>query len=385
MADPWGTGQEFYYIQDILKEFYAPAIVNQVYKKAPFWAQIQKRDKGVYGKRVVIPVQTAFTEAVGSRSANDYSLPTSQRNTYDQAYIYMKRIYGRVQVDGFSIESAKNKGGWIDVVTGETKGVSNAFAIEVDRQSMGRGTSILGLVDSVSTVYITPKDPHGITGDTPIAKWFRTGMVCDIVDASTGVDEVAGFKITSINSTTGVLTTDATVTAAEQGDYIVRKDSYSATAADVGDMMGIDGIIDSANTPGSDFEGINRSTTDVWQAHEDSTSQVLSENVIQVELDSIEKRTDGESVNLALTTYDLRNKLIELIRADRMVDTMDLKAGWQAIKYVGGQVSLPIMVHKNCPVGYKNIWPTKIFADQRENLKAIRLMAILKKLRKYYV
>jgi len=40
------------------------------------------------------------------------------------------------------------------------------------------------------------------------------------------------------------------------------------------------------------------------------------------------------------------------MQGDRMISTMDMKAGWKAIKYVGGSVSLPIMIHKNLPVGY---------------------------------
>ena len=351
------AGQEFQYIQDILKEFYAPAIVNQVYKKAPFWAQINKRDKGVYGKRIVIPIQTAFTEAVGARTANNYALPTSSRNTYDQAYIYIKRIYGRIQVDGFAIESAKGKGGWVDIVTAETKGVSNAFAIDVDRQSMGRGYSVLACYASgAGGTALTVTDAQGIASeDTNPAKWCRAGMVIDShdinnsytkLDDSLTVSSISGSVLTLASACSGSLQT---------GDFIVREDTLASasTPADttVGEMMGLDGIIDSADGLW-DFEGIDRGTNDVWCSYEDSTAQVISESVIQGLLDSIEKRTDGETVNLALTTYDLRNKLIEIIRADRMIDTMDLVAGWKAIKYVGGQVELPIMVHKNCPGGY---------------------------------
>ena len=69
-------------------------------------------------------------------------------------------------------------------------------------------------------------------------------------------------------------------------------------------------------------------------------------------LDSIEQRTDGNSPNLVITTYALRNKLIEIVKSDRLVSGMDLKAGWKAIRYIGGSVNLPILVHKFCPAGY---------------------------------
>ena len=345
------VGQEFQYIQDILKEFYAPAIVNQVYKKAPFWAQIKKLTKGVYGKRVVIPVQTAFSEAVGARVAHNYTLPTASRSTFDQAYIYMKRQYGRIKVDGFAIESAKGKGGWVDIVTAETKGVANAFAIDVDRQSLGRGDGVLGHVAAAVTTSadVTVDNPFGIT-ETSVADLFRAGMVIDILDESTGAVNANSLSISSISSNT--LTLSATCTAAD-GDLVCREDVGSTTVGNIGEMMGLDGLISASNYPspstgseGTTFEGIVTSSDYSWKSYINSTQTVISETAIQELLDQVEQNTDGENVNLALTTYDLRNKLIEIMQGDRMLQTMDLKAGWKAIKYIGGNIELPIMVHK---------------------------------------
>ncbi len=348
------SAQEFQYIQDILKEFFAPAIVNQVYKKAPLWAQIKKTTKGVYGKKIIIPVSLAFSQAVGSRVANTYTLPTSKRSTFDQAEITMKRNYGRIQIDGFAIESAKGKGGWVDIVSAESKNIANSFAVEIDRQTLGTGDGVMAHVVSDSSSALTIDNPRGVSGDTPVDKFFKVGMVLDIHDVSDNTKHVDGLEISSI-SAAGVLTLDAStgLSSTADGDLIFREDVFSATATNIGDMMGIDGIVDSADHPNtSSFQAIDRDTYDAWQAYESSTSQVISETVIQEFLDSIEKRTDGEAPTLALTTYALRNKLINLVRGDRMVTTMDLKAGWKAIKYVGGNVELPIMVHKNLATGY---------------------------------
>ena len=352
------ASQEFQYIGDILKEFYAPAIVNQVYKKAPFWAQIKKQTKGVYGKRIVIPVQTAFTEAVGARVANNYNLPTAAKNSYDQAYIYMRRNYGRIKVDGFSIESAKGKGGWVDIMTAETKGVSNAFAIDVDRQSMGRGDSVLGHIASTSGSTITVDNPFGVT-EASSARLFRTGMVLDVWDEAVSNQNVDSLSISSISSNVLTLSASTGISDCADGDLVVREDSFSDTVANIGEMMGLDGLISASNYPspstagaGTTFEGIATSSDYSWKSYVSSTSQVISETVIQELLDSIEQNTDGSDVNLAFTTYALRNKLIEIIRGDRMVTTMDMKAGWKAIKYIGGNIELPIMVHKNCPTGH---------------------------------
>lgn len=351
------AGQEFQYIQDILKEFYAPAIVNQVYKKAPLWAQVEKLVSSVYGKRVTIPVQMAFTEAVGARAANNYALPTAQKNTYDQCYIYMKRLYGRIQVDGFSIESAQGKGGWVDIVSAETKGVANAFALDMDRQVMARGDGVIGHVASTSGSDILVDNPLGITEATT-ARWFRTGSVIDGWDKTGGSTQlVDSLTISSIAGSTGTLTMSGStgISNLADGDILTREDVYSTTAANIGEIMGIDGIIDSGNPIGTDFQGISRTGTgnEAWQAYETSTSTVISETAIQEVLDAIDARTDGDPVDLLMTTQTLRNKLIDLLRADRQISTMDLKGGWKALKYVGGPMGeLPIMTHKFCPPGY---------------------------------
>lgn len=349
------AAQEFQYIDDILKEFYAPAIVNQVYKKAPFWAQIQKLVRGVYGKRVVIPITTAFSEAVGARRHDEYHLPTALKSTFDTSYIYMKRNYGRIQIDGFAIESAKGKGGWVDIVSAETKNIASAFGMDIDRQTLGRGDAIIGHeAGSTSNTYsLIVDNPFGIT-EASSARLFRIGMVLDVLTgATTNTDRVANCKISGISSNT--LTVDQNVDSGVDGDAITRKDAYDTAEDTCGEMMGLDGIVDSTDfISTSAFQGILSSddSAGLWHAYKDTTSQVISETVLQELLDGIEQSTDGDTVNLAMTTYLLRNKLIELMQADRLVSSMDLKAGWKAIKYIGGSIELPIMVHKNCPTGY---------------------------------
>ena len=353
------AAQEFRYLDDIMRDFYAAAIVNQVYKKAPFWAQIEKKTVGVYGKSVQIPVQTGFTESVGSRVANNYALPTAGRGTYDRASLTMKRNYGRIQVDGFAIESSAGKGGWVDIFSNETKGSATAFAIECDRQSMGRGLGVLGTFVSGTTA-VTVDAPGGIAGDTPVAKWFRVGQVVDVWAVASGnAAVVSDSKITAI-SAAGVLTMD-TLSGASDGDYLCRQDSqlangFGSAFASVGDMMGIDGIIDNADVvsdAAGDFQGIDRATQPLWTAYVNGTSRVISETAIQEDFDSIDQRTDGEAPNLMLTTTTLRNKLVDIIRADRTVSTLDLKAGYKGIKFSAGERGeIPMMVHKSCPVGY---------------------------------
>ena len=340
--------QTFANIQDALKEVYSEVLVNQMPVKSPIWAVIKKKVVNVDGgKRFVIPVQLGFTEAVGARYAGNNALPTAQANSYDQAYIYMKRLYGRIKIEGLAVEASKGKNAWIDALTAETKGVINAFAIDIDRQLMEDGKGIMGKVASVSDLEITLAARR--TGDVA-AKWFRKNQVIDIY-SSAGVLRVAGLKITAVDMANGKITVDSTPTNVVATDLIYKSGSYTL-ATNTGELMGLDGVIDTGNTPGSDFQGIDATAEPLWQAYVVGSVGVLSEEKIQNALDAIEVRTDGNKVDLGILTYALRNKLISLMQALRKVETVDFTAGWRAIKYIGGDVELPFMVHPKCPVGY---------------------------------
>jgi len=357
--------QEFQHVQDILKEWYTNSIVNQVHIKAPIYHLVKKQVVSVPagGKFVIMPVRTGLSESVGPRVADNYALPTAGRVSYSNATIYLKRNYGRIQVDGFAIESSKGKGGWIDIMTGETKGIGEAYAIEIDQQLMGRGSGILAHVKSrSSTTAFIVNDNHGITETTPTFNWLRAGMVIDVTDVSgTNTKHFDSGTISSISGNTITMSV-AESTGPAVGDLVSREDSSYlvdgvASTPETGAMMGIDGIIDTANADievANGLQGINRagSGNTYWQSYVDTTAQVLTESLIQEGLDSIEVRTDGNSPNLVITTYALRNKLIEIVKSDRLISGMDLKAGWKAIRYIGGSVNLPILVHKFCPKGY---------------------------------
>jgi len=349
--------QEFQYSLDILKEFFILAVINQMHKKAPLWAQMKKTSKGVFGRRIVIPVQMSFTEAVGARTADDYDLPAAGRNLYDRAYIEIKRNYGRAAVDGLLIAASKGAGGFIDAFSGETKGLASAEGIDLDRQSFGDGAGILGISNSIPTgQVISVISPGGIVADvTYPTKYFRAGMRVDVWTSAWAV-RYAGLTIDSVQPAASTITFDAddTITAIVATDIIVREKTYS-TAGGWGEMMGLNGIVSDADplpetTLG--FEAIKRADFPICQAYVETTTAVIDEMIMTEDLDEIAMNTDGENPTLCLTTHVLRRKLISDAKDAYQTQNLELKAGWKGIRFVGGEVELPIMVHKFTPTGY---------------------------------
>jgi len=346
-------GQEFKYVSDALKDVYAPVMKKQIPKISPLYNLFQKKPKQAFaGKQFIIPLQLTFSEAVGGKAGDIYTLPTPRRISYDQASITVKKIYGRVGIDGLALKSSQGKGGWVDLLTNEIEGNTAAFAIDLDRQLLCGGKGVLGLVHttiSSSQNFILVKDPGGITGDTPITKFYRKGMV---VTVGTGSTEYTITGITPGAAGTAAISVSPNIAAATAGDAIYRSGVYSATADKLGEVMGIEGIVGTGNTPGSTFEGIDASAVSEWQSYVRTSAGGFTELLLQQALDEIEQTSAGEPVDIAITGYAIRNKLITLMQALRKIDTLDLKAGWKAVKYVGGALELPFLVHPKCPTGY---------------------------------
>jgi len=361
------AGQEYQYISDILKEFYTPVIVNQMYKKSPVWALLKKKTAPYAGKRVVIPVRVAFTEAVGALAANNYTLMSAQRNTYDQAWILMKRNYGRVMVDGFSIEAAKGKGGWIDVLQGEIEGNLDAFALDVDRQLMADGSGVLGIALTTGSYSAVITGPANLMGDInpTAAKWFRKGQLVDVY-ASNKTSYKGYAQVSSVVPSTHTVNFAAAPSggALADGDYFFKKGTYESSTAN-GEMVGLEGIISAGNlNGGSDFENIDASAEITWRSQvfniaslarptgtNKPSTTTLTEADIQADLDAIDNYSAGEPVDIAIMTKALRNKLIADQKLAYRTEVIELNAGWKAIKYSGGDVELPIMGIKMCPTG----------------------------------
>ena len=312
----------------------------------------------MYGKRFTIPITLGFPESVGARRPNVYTLPNAQRSTYDQAYIYQKRNYGRIMIDGLSIESAKGKGGWLDVVTLETKNSALAFALNLDRQTLMDGTGRLAQENGAPAGdVITVDHAGGSATDTPLTKWFRVGQVVDIISAA-GAVHADSATIIAVDATTITLQAGEAAACIDD-DWIYPEDTYSFAAvagSKYGEMIGIEGIINTANKPETtDFEGIDRAAVPQWQAYVNPTTAIISDLTIQNDIDAIEAQTDGEPPTLMLTTNLIRNKMISLMNANRQtVNSLDLKAGWKAIKYIGGDVELAVMTHRKAM--FENIY-----------------------------
>ena len=101
----------------VLKNFYAAAVAEQLNQEVLMLELFEKAKLDWSGKKVVVPVHVARNSGVGF-AAEGAALPTAGNQTYEELNITAKFLYGRFQVSGPAISSAKGAysfGNYIDL------------------------------------------------------------------------------------------------------------------------------------------------------------------------------------------------------------------------------------------------------------------------------
>ena len=104
-------------LDSVLKEFYAKAIAEQLNQEVLMLELFEKAKLDWSGKRVVVPVHVGRNTGVGF-TGEGAALPTAGEQTYDDLQINAKFLYGRFQLTGPAIASAKGAysfGNYIDL------------------------------------------------------------------------------------------------------------------------------------------------------------------------------------------------------------------------------------------------------------------------------
>lgn len=207
------------------------------------------------GKEAIFDTHIGRNHGIGARGVRE-KLPTAGAQKYKQAHLYLKNLYGAIEVDGQLFEqAADNYNSFINVVDNEIKGLKRDLARDLNRQIYGDGTGTLGVVKTTATgTTIVFDDVH----------WLEPGMVVDMLLGTDLVDGTPTIKnssahltITAINESTGAVTFDASVVAVA-GDIIVRA-SNGANSWNK-ELTGLGAIVSDTGS----LHGINPTDVPTW-------------------------------------------------------------------------------------------------------------------------
>lgn len=265
------------------------------------------------GKEVIFATHIGRNQGIGARGVRE-KLPVAGAQKYKQAHLFLKNLYGAIEVDGQLFEQAADDyNAFINVVDMEIKGLKRDLSRDLNRQIYGDGTGTLAVVTA---------QPSGTTITVDSVDYLEEGMVIDVVDPVTGVKQQSGaassIEITSINETTKVITVTGTLgtfnTNISAGDVLVR--SSNGVNSFGKELTGLAAIVSATG----ELHEIDPDEVPVWAATEvelgtEGSPGTLTElNLINL-VQSVDKK--GGDVDVFLASPGVYNAYWNLLQGFR--------------------------------------------------------------------
>lgn len=330
LGGPAGT------IDGILKDDHVIAeIVDQVNRATFLWSQLTQ-EKTNAGRQFMFSTQFGVGEGQGNRP-EDVDLPDEGFGEYEQPRGQTVYQYGALRITGQAMAATEGRrAAYVSVLKQALKDCRDGFKLNTQRQSHGDGSGTVALVEDGVTAGVT----------IPVTSPFGLSYVAGDLDGSQRVRlfrrrqrilfETAGEvrTITGIDPANGTITVHAPVTVVA-GDRIIRGDSPSLNSDGV-ELTGLAAVVRSSGT----YMAVPRAGIPEWQGNEievgTGSGGPISEELIQLALDTTEIYGNGATPNLMLTDHKTRRRFLSLLQAyKRFVNPMELEGGFDALEYNG--------------------------------------------------
>jgi hypothetical protein len=254
------------------------------------------------GKQAIFDTHVGRNQGIGARDVRE-TLPSAGAQKYKQANLYLKNLYGAIEVDGQLFEqAADNYNAFINVVDAEIKGLKKDLARDFNRQIYGDGTGTIATVATTATGTSIVMDQ---------VTWADVDMTVSFIRSGS----VVGSQVTinSINETTKTITFSASVTAVA-GDIMVR--SSNGTNSYNKEITGLGAIVKATGS----LHGIDPATTPVWSSYVSSlaTAPALG-TLTELNLINLVQKVDkqGGEVDVFLASPGVYNAYWNLLQGLR--------------------------------------------------------------------
>ena len=190
-----------------LKEFYLPAVREQLNMTNWLLMQVEKNSTDIEGRRAVLSLHVGRNPSVGARvegaalpGTNSAGSTSIGVQDYAEERVPLKYEYGRIQLSGPVIRAMKSdRGSFVRAIESETKGVTNDLKKDVNRQLWG-DTS--GQIDNFAAQGPLNTLTLGAATTRVQQRQIEVGMVIDIGSAANSTS-VAEFRtVTAVSFAT---------------------------------------------------------------------------------------------------------------------------------------------------------------------------------------
>ena len=299
--------------QNALKDAYLVAACNQLNTKTnPLFAKIKQSSSNVYGNQIIKVAPVGLNGGVGAGSETG-ELPTANENNYVQFKTTLKNLYGTIEISDKAIRtSANDSGAFINLLNAEMEGLLTASKFNLGRMLYGDGSGELAKVTAFTSGVATVDN----------VKNFMEGMV---VDAYTGDEKTEeGLRVAYVDRVNKKVyfTTSATLSV---GDVIYVQGSKN------NEITGLGAIFADTAT----LYGLNREANKWLNPYVSSTSQEISDGVLQSAVDFLEENT-GSNIDFITCGAGVKRAYQEYLACYRRnIDVTMLEGGYKAITFNG--------------------------------------------------
>lgn len=330
-------------ITPILKEVYAPRIVEQLENYTVFMSRLQKSSDNISqefgGKYVSFPIHVGRNSGIGSRF-EDEVLPAAGQQKYDGGRVRMKYAYGSIRVTGPSVAlSDSNPKAFAKVITEETDGVIRDLGRDFNRQLFGNGNGALAYFSAGSA-----------TAAATVTRARNVG-VDDLVDVydNIGAKTASNKRVLAVNMVSGVVTLD-TATTVVAGGYLTRAGSGIDPVKGNREITGLNSIIDNASV----LYDLDPALQPIWAAHEVAArgGAVKLEQDLTLMTDTI--FASGGKTSLMITSQGVRRAYAEeLMSLRQTVNRTEHEGGFSGLKFTsdGPSGEIEMLVDLDAPLG----------------------------------
>ena len=303
--------------QNALKDAYLVAAANQLNTKTnPLLAKIKQSSSDVYGKQIIKMAPVGINGGIGAGSETG-SLPAANGNNYVQFKTTLKNLYGTIEISDKAVRaSANSNGAFVDLLNAEMEGLLAASKFNLGRMLYGDGSGAVGTVSSYSSGVATMAS----------VKNLIEGMVVDVYASNGTVTSNVGLRIAyvdRVNKTVAFTTSPAANMS--NGDVFYVQGSKDK------EITGL-GAIFSQSTY---LYGLTRSSNKWLTPYTSTTSQEISDGILQEAVDFLEENT-GSNIDFITCGAGVKRAYQQYLACYRRnIDITELEGGYKAISFNG--------------------------------------------------
>lgn len=329
MADTFSTADA------ILKDWYwGDKVSPQMITATPLLSRIKTTKdhivNDVGGRRVVHPLQVAYGQGMGSRSAGD-ALPTARNQQFQSMVFAMKKMISRIEVQGEAWRATEGAGpkAFVAMLRASINDALGAHAKELNGVLFRDATGKRATITVGATIASGASDTITVNN----AQYIVLGMLVDAYTGAVAVTNGTNLEVTAVDLDAKTVTIKnnggSSVTLAVADD-LYRAGNYGK------ELMGLDGIVGDASGL-STLQGIAVSGNPWWTGKEldnGGTPRALTVSLMQQAFDASRAQTN-ENPDLIVCDYTQERKYADLLLTTRNFYQQD-----KGLKLDGGRAGL---------------------------------------------